>query len=275
MHRDLTATYRDMMPGVRSRLDAAELRRRLTAADVAVLDVDECMMPGFAQIALGHRLLRDALSGGGPAGARAVRIGRLVALGACLYGLKLLPGDPVRKNLRLHTLYGRALRGVERAAFHRVMPDVWRCVYPEVRSCLRRLAERRPVGVISLGLDCLLDGLTAALAEGGNPIPFRFLEGNRIIWRNDRFAGLAPPIRHGPRDKAAAFETVAVRHGWRAPLVVGHNADETELCVIAESAGGLSIGIGARPAHRDQFHVLLPRGAWDRLEEFLHAYDVG
>jgi len=275
MHRDLTSTYRDVMPGVRSRLDAAELRRRLTAADVAVLDVDECMMPGFAQITLGHRLLLDATGAGGPAGPRVVRAGRLIALGTCLYGLKLLPGDPVRKNLRLHTLYGRALRGVERAAFHRVMPNVWRGVYPEVRPCLRRLAARRPIGVISLGLDCLLDGLTAALAEDGEPIPFRFLVGNRVVWRDDRFAGLAVPIRHGPRDKAAAFEKAAARHGWRAPLVVGHNADETELCVIAESAGGLSIGIGARPAHRDQFHVLLPRGAWDRLEEFLHAYDVG
>jgi len=274
MHPDLTSTYRDVMPGVRSRLDAAELRRRLAAADVAVLDVDGCMMPGFAQIALGHRLLRDALGAGGPAGARAVRIGRLVALGACLYGLKLLPGDPARRNLRLHTLYGRALRGIERAAFHRVMPDVWRSVYPEVPSCLRRLAGRRPIGVISLGLDCLLDGLTAALTEGGDPIPFRFLEGNRIIWRNDRFAGLAAPIRHGPRDKAAAFETEAQRHGWRAPLVVGHNADEMELCAMADAAGGLSVGIGAHPAHQDQFHVLLPRGAWGRLDEFLRACDA-
>ncbi|HOB51102.1 MAG TPA: hypothetical protein PK176_09850 [Acidobacteriota bacterium] len=274
MHPDLTSTYRDVMPGVRSRLDAAELRRRLAAADVAVLDVDECMMPGYAQIALGHRLLRDAPGAGGPAGPRVIRAGRLIALGACLYGLKLLPGDPVRKNLRLHTLYGLALRGIERAAFRRVMPDVWRTVYPEVRPCLRRLAGRRPVGVISLGLDCLLDGLSAALAEGGEPIPFRFLEGNRIVWLNDRFAGLAAPICHGPLDKAAVYETEAARHGWRTPLVIGHNADETELCAIAGSAGGLSVGIGARPAHRDRFHVLLPRGAWGLLEEFLRAYDV-
>lgn len=274
MHPDLTSTYRDLMPGVRSRLDAAEIRRRLAAADVAVLDVDECMMPGYAQIALGHRLLRDTLGAGGPAGPRVVRVGRLIALGVCLYGLKLLPGDPVRKNLRLHSLYGRALRGIDRAAFHRVMPDVWRSVYPEVRPCLRRLAGRRPIGVISLGLDCLLDGLTAALAEGGDPIPFLFLEGNRTVWRNDRFAGLAAPVRHGPLDKAAAFETAAGRQGWRAPLVVGHNADEMELCALADAAGGLSVGIGARPAHRDRFQVLLPRGAWGLLEEFLRAYDA-
>lgn len=274
MHAELTSTCRDVMPGVRSRLDAAELRRRLAAADVAVLDVDECMMPGFAQIALGHRLLRDALGAGGPDGPRVVRAGRLIALGACLYGLKLLPGDPIRKNLRLHTLYGRALRGIERAAFHRVLPDVWRSVYPEVRPCLRRLAARRPIGIISLGLDCLLDGLTAALAEGGEPIPFRFLEGNRMVWRNERFAGLATPVRHGPQDKAAAFEEAAARHGWRAPLVVGHNTDETDLCAIAEATGGLSVGIGARPAHEHLFHVLLPSGAWGMLDGFLCTYDA-
>ncbi len=274
MHPAMTTTFRAVMPGVRSRLDAAELRRRLASADVAVLDVDECMLPGFAQIALGHRLVRDAVRGGGPAGPRAVRIARLIAVGACLHALKRLPGDPARRNLRLHRLYGRALRGIERAAFLRVMPDVWRELYPEIAPCLRRLAGRRPLGVISLGLDCLLDGLAAALAAGGEPVPFLFLAGNRTVWLDSRFAGLAAPVRHGPRDKAAVFRAEAARHGVHAPLVIGHNADETELCAIADAAGGLSVGIGAHPAHEDQFHVLLPRGAWGMLDGFLGAYDT-
>ncbi len=43
---------------------------------------------------------------------------------------------------------------------------------------------------------------------------------------------------------------------------------------IADASGGLSVGIGAHPALEDQFHVLLPRGAWGMLDGFLGAYDT-
>lgn len=273
MNPEGNSRFEPVLPDVRSRLPAADIRRRLAAADVVVLDADECMMPGFAQIELGHRLARDACRPAGGAPRRPGRMLRLAARGAYLYGVKLLPDDPARKNRRLQVHYGRALLGIDRAAFDRVLPGVWKSLYPGVAPCLRRLARSRPLGVITLGLDCLIDGLPAALADGGTTVPFLFLVGNRTVWRDGRFAGLAEPIRHGPQDKENAFKEQAARHHVGVPLVVGHNNDETRLCALADAAGGLSIGIGARPADRDHFHVVLPKGAWDRLAEFLDAFD--
>jgi hypothetical protein len=128
-----------------------------------------------------------------------------------------------------------------------------------------------PLGIISLGLDVILDGLPEHLARTHRPVDFLFRSSNRILWNDGHFAGLAEPVRVGATDKAELFERACASHGVRVPLVIGHNSEERDLCRMADSRGGLSIGMRPAEFDRNAFHVVVTDGEWDTLHRFLLA----
>ena len=264
--------FREVHPGVRARISPGEIHARIRGIDGVILDVDECLLPGFSQIVLGHQLFRHLLRDVRRRPGRAPMLLRMAALGVLLYVIKALPLTPERRNRWLHLNFNRALRGVEEADLAAVMPRIWARLYPRVPECLAFLAGRSRVAIVSLGLDALLRYLPSAVPLDGGPFPFLFIESNVTVWRDGRLAGLQEPIHTGPADKAVLYREAAARHALATPLVIGHNRDETELCRLAEAQGGLAVGIGPSDHARDHFHVVLAEGDWPALAGFLRSF---
>jgi hypothetical protein len=267
--------FRELQPGVYTRIDPEEIRERLRAVDGVILDVDECLLPGFSQIHVGHQLFRHLLREAPRRPGRLPQLVRMATLGVLLYFIKSLPLPPERRNRWLHLNFNRALRGITENDLAAVVPRIWHRLHFGAPECLVLLAGRTRVGIVSLGLDALLRYLPPAVPVNGGPFPFLFVEANVTEWRNGRLAGLREPVRAGPADKAELFRAAGAAHGLAVPLVVGHNRDETELCRIAEERGGLAVGIGPSDHARDHFHIVLAEGDWLALSGFLRSYWPG
>lgn len=258
----------EIMPGVWTRLSPAEIRSRLARVDVAVMDVDECLVPGYTQIELGTRLFRRML---GDLPRRPARIGqviRLAGLGLFLYAIKISPLQHEHRNALLQKYFSRALAGVSREEIESLIPSVWRSIYPSASGCLRSLARRLPLGVISLGWDVIVAELPAAIADGDRSFRFLFTKANITVWQAGRFQGLQPPILAGAADKEGLFTDFCRSQGLGTPLVLGHNSDERLLCRLADERRGLSVGLGAKGTDQSYFHILLQGGGWQTLEHF-------
>jgi len=264
--------FREVHQGVQARISPREIHTRLRGVDGVVLDVDECLLPGFSQIVLGHQLFHHLLRDVRRRPGRAPMLLRMASLGVLLYLIKALPLAPERRNRWLHLNFNRALRGVEEADLAAVMPRIWARLYPRVPECLAFLAGRSRVAIVSLGLDALLRYLPSAVPLDGGPFPFLFIESNVTLWRNGRLTGLQEPIRTGPADKAELYRAAAASHTLVKPLIIGHNRDETELCRLAEALGGLAVGIGPSDHARDHFHVVLAEGDWPALTGFFQSF---
>ncbi|MBN2431590.1 MAG: hypothetical protein JXQ27_08950 [Acidobacteria bacterium] len=258
-----------MAAGAAITLDPVEIGRRLAAADVAVLDVDGCMYPGYTQITLGHRLLNGFLRRELRHPPSSLFLWRLAAKGGYLYWIRFWIRKPERRNYLLQKHYALAFDGITRTDIRAILPRVWKKLDTHVHPCLAFLADRLPLGIISLGLDVILDGLPEHLRRHHQAVRFLFCCSNRIIWNDGHFAGLVPPIRVGAADKADLFHTAAERHRVGIPLVIGHNSEERELCRLAAQRGGLSIGMNPAAGDRDAFDVVIEDGSWKTLHSFL------
>lgn len=126
------------------------------------------------------------------------------------------------------------------------------------------MAGSVPVGVVSLGLDVLLDSLDRAVFEVGPGFAFRC--SNATIWRQGRLAGLVQPVKSGAKDKERLFREAV--SSFDGPfMVLGHNQDESLLCRLARESEGLAVGMGAEESDREFFDLLLPCGDWSFLAE--------
>jgi hypothetical protein len=258
-----------MNPGIETDLSREQIGRRLAATDIAVLDVDGCMYPGYTQITLGHRLLNGFIRRELRHPPSSLFLLRLVAKGFHLYWIKYLVKNPDRRNFLLQKNYALAFHGIARADIQAILPKVWNRLDANVHPCLDFMKQKMPLGIISLGLDVILDGLPEYLAQAHRPVEFLFRSSNRILWNDGHFAGLEAPVRVGAADKAELFERACARHGVHVPLVIGHNSEERHLCRMADERGGLSIGMKPADFDRDAFHVVVKDGAWDTLRRFL------
>ncbi|MBP7867816.1 MAG: hypothetical protein KA419_17945 [Acidobacteria bacterium] len=262
--------YEEVVPGVLSRVGEEEIRVRFELADVAVLDVDECLVAGFTQVNLARETARllacTALLHPGRLGP----LFRLVRAGVLLSWLRGAPIPAPMKNARMQELFTDACRGVPRTVMERALGSAWRGLRPGAALCVRYLAERVPTGIVSLGLDIVLDRFPGVVRkETGKEVLLHFAAANRVLWERDRFAGLARPIRSGAPDKLSLFEGAVSGMHVAAPLVIGHGADEERLCELADSMGGLSVGMAPAEADRRLFHVVVPDGGWDTLLRFM------
>jgi len=255
-----------------TKLDQSEIRRRLAKVDVVVFDVDGCLYPGYTQIELGHLIFSNLIRRGWRKRSTISLMIRMSFMGAVMHLIKRCPLEPERRNLILQRNYTRAFRGVSKEELTSLVPEVWKKLSPNVESCIDFLSQHVPLGIISLGLDVILDGLSSKLAENKRSIPFLFCYSNKTIWENGRFNGLEEPVRVGTKDKESLFIEASRRYNIDTPLVIGHNAEERGLCRLADQRGGLSIGLGAEGRDQGNFHVCFQKADWSSLESFLRTH---
>ncbi|NOZ24055.1 MAG: hypothetical protein GXP25_23500 [Planctomycetes bacterium] len=259
----------DLAPGVQSRIPLEELRRRYARCDIAAVDLDECMMPGFAQVILGRRIaLRTLLR---PCRFRdMLRIPRLIQGGCHVTGMRMLDLLGCRiSRPDMMVVFERTLRGLPREYFTQAAEGIARFGYPMMTEALAQLAGRMPVGIVSFCLEIIVRQFVSPLNQGGheivsyyrsNRLKFRRDDGRMVLEGYDRSCFMT-----GPTDKRVAIEEEMAKRRAGRPLVIGHSDEDVGMAELARERKGIAIGFNPLRSCVEAFDVVASGDDWSSL----------
>jgi phosphoserine phosphatase len=234
--------------------------------DACVLDFDGCLVRGISKVyvawLMGTAVL---LRPHRPEDRRyLVRLGLAgLALYACRLGQKatgqLSDADLVR-------LYARLLAPLPPEYFRQAARRIPARFFPGVETAFQWLAERWPVGVVSLALADVLEAADSYLATRTG-CRFAFIAGNHL--EHLRLGTQSASAILTAEDKRSAMAIELTRLGCQRPLVIGHDREDLGLVHLAREMGGLSLGVNPAPQIADQFDLTLCTGDWSAVVAFL------
>lgn len=247
----------------------AGLRQALRRTGIIGLDLDECVFPGFTQVALGRRVAARVLRR--PARRRDRRLLPQLALGAALFGVKetkrLFGVDtPMR---RLVAWYERVMRGVPEHYVEAAARDVPGGSYAFAAETIALLAEQAPAGLVSLGLGVVARAYLEALRGPSGP-SLAFYEANTLRFRNEAGDRVCAGYDRGAllvdgADKRRALERRMAALGANAATVVGHSADDVPMAALARETGGVAIAYNPPRRLWDHFDVVVQGADWEPM----------
>ncbi|MEW6357199.1 MAG: hypothetical protein AB1696_12795 [Planctomycetota bacterium] len=258
-----------VLPGVQSTLPTDELRRRYAECDIAAVDLDECMMPGFAQVVLGRRIaLRTALR---PRRFRdLLKIPSLMQGGLHVVGMRALEFVGCRiSRPDLMYVFERTLRGLPREYFADAARGIPRFAYPMMQEVLTGLAGRMPVGIISFCLEIIVQEFVLHLNTGhrevvsfyrSNRLKFKEDEGHQVLDGYDRSCFMTTP-----GDKRIALEEEMAKRGAARPLIIGHSDEDVGMAELARERGGIAIGFTPLPSCVEAFDIVISGRDWSPI----------
>jgi len=237
----------------------AELRAAFARSEAIALDLDECLFPGYTQVALGRRVAWRILR-------RPVRrlLARL-ALGGVYFGIKETKrlvgvGTPMRRLVRR---YERVLRLLEAAA------EIPAASYPYAAETVAELATQAPTGLVSLGLDIVARAYIQAFRRAAGP-SLSFIESNVVRLRpgccGRVFDGYGrEAFLENGADKRRVLEHRMAGLGAAVVTVVGHNEDDIAMAALARETGGLAVGFNSSWRLRDAFDIVVRGRDWEPM----------
>ncbi len=163
-------------------------------------------------------------------------------------------------------LYARLLGTIPKAYFRDAAAAIPSRLLPGVEETFGWLADRWPVGVISLALVDVLEAVDDHLAERtGQRFAFVFC-GNRIEQLNAK-SSTRPVL--SAEDKRFHMAEQLARLGCHRPLVIGHDREDLGLVELAREMGGVSLGLNPHPDIAGHFDLLVPSGDWREVPTLL------
>lgn len=261
----------DILPGVRSELPLGELQERFAGCDIAAVDLDECMIPGFAQVVLARRILLRA--GLRPHRLRDwLRIPSLAKGGLAVTAFRTLDfiGFQVSRP-KMMFFFERAMRRLPRAYFDHAVRGIGAMAYPNVREALALLSRRMPVGIVSFCLDTIVREFVREFNASGEEI-VSFYESNRLSFvpedGRDVLQGYdRSRFMTRPEDKRVALEERMQACGARRPLIIGQSDEDVGMARLAAERGGISIGFNPLRSCVGEFDVAAWGKSWQPVEE--------
>ncbi|HPJ71808.1 MAG TPA: hypothetical protein PK636_03900, partial [bacterium] len=239
---------------------AARIRSLVSRCDLAVVDLDQCLVPRFTQTRLGRKLLAGAFRGTSPA--LRAHLPRLIGGAGFIVATRLRrpwkgkPGNRELMEAFIRVLAGLPLEEVEAAASG--LPGrsgPW-------RSALGRL--EMPVFLLTASIEPVaraygsVAGPTGPIFSGWKGTPLRVRRG--LVADADWEECLLEPA-----DKKRWLEARMAAGGYRRPLIIGHGRDEEAMAALAARAGGGSIAVKRWGSDPSGFGIVLGTGAWRAL----------
>ncbi len=255
--------------GVESQRPVAELRAAFARTEIVALDLDQCIHPGYTQVALGRRVARRLLWA--PRRRRDRRLLAQLGWGGVLFGVreaKRLFGveTPMRRLMRW---YERVMAGVPEAYLVEAARAIPARSFAFASETVGLLAAQAPTGIVSLGLDVVARAYVEAFGGGGGPglsfsesnvVAFGGCVGERVFAGYDRGA-----LLEDGADKRRALERRMASLGAGVATVVGHSADDVAVAALARETGGLGIGLNPPWRLRGAFDVVVRGRDWERM----------
>jgi len=244
------------------RVPASEAVRSLVRkAGICVVDLDECIYPGFTQTTLGKMLLLECRRR-----ERRRYLPRLLR-GALFLAVTRLrgAGRGVVGNRRLMLAFARAISGtplklVEEKArlLPRRGPQDW-------RQALEMIAERMEVFLISFAIEPLARAYGEERGAAGKKI-FRGWSGTPLVVEEGIIQGVSlSPSSLSPQSKVKTIERLLQGRVPPFPLVIGHGRDESALAAWARENGGGAVGLSAAGGDLEAFDIKLPGRGWGTI----------
>lgn len=222
--------------------------------DVCVVDFDGCMIPGISKVIVARDVaLMIALR---PLQQKdRIYLPRMAAAAAFLFAARawqkssgrLTDGDLVR-------LYVRFMDPIPDRYFLHAAEKIPRRFLPGVERAFQWLADRWPVGVISLALLPVLEAADLYLSQAAEA-SFAFKCGNELSFSQTQQILSAD-------DKRTRMEKELNMLNCSCPLVIGHDQDDLEMAALAREMGGFSVGLAPPAAIADQFDIVIPSRNW-------------
>ncbi len=256
-------------PGIVARRPVMALREAYRRTDIIALDLDECIFPGFSQAALGARVAGRILRR--PQQWADRRFLPRMALGGCFLALKegkraLGVETPFRILARR---YERVMRGIPEGYIAEAAAALPARSYPCAAETVALLAEQAPTGIISLGLDVVIEAyrerwvrddaplLSFAVA---NAVRFRPTEEGRVFDGYDWSS-----LLENGEGKRGVLEGQMRQRDARVPTMVGHDPEDVPLARLCRERGGLAVGFNPAAGVADAFDVVVRGCDWERM----------
>ena len=245
-----------------------ELRETFARTDIIAIDLDECIFPGYSQTELGARIAWRLLRRPKTLGERRF-LPRLVRGGAffALREMKRFFGFHT-PTTRLVTQYERTLRGVPERYLREEATKLPRRSFTFAAETVALLASHAPTGIISLGLDVVMEAYMRQFRSDEGP-SLSYFDANVVAFRPGKngehvFGGYDwSRLMADGADKCRALRRRMAEFGATVPTTVGHSDDDVDLARLTRELGGLAIGFCP------------PRRLWDAFDAIVTGRDWG
>ena len=266
--------YRTIDRHISSRYKLPEIRRRLQSADIAAIDLDDCMYPRNSHVELTKNLFMDL-----PYTYR--RAGELKLMLKVLRGFALVIYYVTGKILRTHLSnrflleeYERVMRNMPAHYFEKCAVDLPGRVYKNSRETIELLAAHMPAGIITVGFDMIVREFMKQFIHGGNSI-LSFIDANKAIFRNQNGEDLYVGFTRDDAiitaaDKWRRLKRRIAEYNAGHPLVIGHRADEILMARRARDLGGVSIGFNPDLDVEREFDIIVKARDWTPILNLLN-----
>lgn len=245
--------------------ESGALRELIEKTNVCVVDLDECIYPGFTQTTLAALLLLQSLC--------RLRFHNVFSLIRGAFSLALIRlrrgGRNPDGNRRLMLAFSRAIRGMELKTVERKAALLPGRGLQDWRPALEKIAETMEVVLVTFAIEPLARAYGEARGPSGKKI-FRSWSGTPLEVRNGAIAGVRlSSSALSPRSKVEAIEENLRGRKELRPLVVGHGRDESALADWARERGGGAVGLSAAGGDLESFDIKLPGRGWPAITRAL------
>ncbi len=241
--------------------DGGALRELLEKTNVCVVDLDQCVYPGFTQTTLAALLLLASIRGFRPR-----RVYNLLRGAFSLALIRLFrAGRGPDGNRRLMTAFSAAIRGMDASEVETASARLPGRGPQDWRAALEKLAEKMEVFLITFAIEPLARAYGSSRGPSGK-IVFSAWSGSSLNIRDGKVEGVGfTAAGLSPRSKVAAAGNLLEGRANLRPLVIGHGRDESELAAWARDKGGGSIGLAAAGGDLEAFDLVLPGRGWPAI----------
>ena len=263
-----------ILAGVYSRYPIKELKDRFDCIDLAVIDLDGCLFPGYSQAVLGKfiflKILLSLLS------FRDLKfIPQLLSGGLfiTLNDLKKIIGITT-PNLEMIDKYEKVMKGISFEYFTKMARHIPPMSYDGAIEAIEQLSKKCKVGIISLGIDIILKEYLRQFKS------INFFDSNILRFRKagnkDVFEGYERTnLKTDKFYKREMLEARLNEFEAKCLLVIGHNDDDIEMAKVAQGTKGLSIGFNVSSDIEDVFDIKIEARNWHPIHELIQLLSLG
>lgn len=237
------------------------IRRMVERCDCCVVDLDQCIYPGFTQTTLGKILVTRCLF------RNQALLPRL--LGGAFYisftrAAQLMGRNP--SNFELMSAFCRVIRNFPRKMLEEQSRRLPKRGPQEWREALGEVAARMSVYLVTFAIEPIARSYGEARDYRGRKI-FRGYRSTPLEFdREGRITGCSfSKDSLSPLRKLEILRELLQGDSFDRPLVIGHGRDEAPMAVYASELNGGSIALADRGKASRDFQIILPAGDWRRL----------
>ena len=252
----------EIVHGVYSVYSLQDLKSRFSNIDLIAIDLDECVFPGYSQTILGAFIFFNIFFM--PYKLKDWKyIYQLINGGLFITFTKIKTLFNINAgNIDLIDKYEKTMKGIPQIYFDKMARFIPRLSYIFSYSAVRDLSKKAPVGIVSFGLNVILDEYVRQFGKEDKSY-ISFYDSNTICFQGGKFAGyLRSQLKTDKFDKKATLESKFSEYKARCPLVIGHNEDDLEMVKYAQENGGIGIGFNPKKAFEKYYDVVIKSWTW-------------